>query len=114
MFVDFQGLSSEPPTPASLDNAGVDTNPGTEANQIGTRAGDGWEIRSTRPPGARAPSLGGLSPAREERGQKSALRDRLHGERGQSQCDRESNVIILGTKRRRTTKRGMRFVHPYR
>jgi hypothetical protein len=29
-FVGFQRLSSEPPTPALLDNAGVDTNPGTE------------------------------------------------------------------------------------
>lgn len=29
-FVDFQGLSSGPTTPASLDNAGVGTNPGTE------------------------------------------------------------------------------------
>ncbi len=29
-FVDFQGLSSGPATPASLDNAGVGTNPGTE------------------------------------------------------------------------------------
>src|SRR2546428_10642711 len=28
-FVDFQRLSSERPTPASLDNAGVGTNPGT-------------------------------------------------------------------------------------
>src|SRR5216683_4754157 len=28
-LVDFQGLRFEPPTPASLDNAGVDTNPGT-------------------------------------------------------------------------------------
>jgi len=28
-FVDFQGLSSEPATPASVDNAGVGTNPGT-------------------------------------------------------------------------------------
>ncbi len=32
-FVDFQGLSSEPPTPALLDNAGVGTNPGTEEEQ---------------------------------------------------------------------------------
>jgi hypothetical protein len=29
-FVDFQGLSSEPATPASLHNAGVGTNPDTE------------------------------------------------------------------------------------
>ena len=28
-FVDFQGLRFEPPTPASLDNAGVGTNPDT-------------------------------------------------------------------------------------
>ncbi len=28
-FVDFQGLSVGPATPALLDNAGVDTNPGT-------------------------------------------------------------------------------------
>jgi hypothetical protein len=33
-FVGFQGLSSEPPTPASLDNAGVGTNPGTEESQL--------------------------------------------------------------------------------
>src|SRR5258708_2117320 len=37
-FVDFQRLSFWPPTPALLDNAGVGTNPGTEAK---TRAGDG-------------------------------------------------------------------------
>src|SRR5207245_8685206 len=29
-FVDFQGLSAERTTPASLDDAGVGTNPGTE------------------------------------------------------------------------------------
>ncbi len=34
-FVDFQGLSSEPPTPASLDNAGVGTNPGNENDAAG-------------------------------------------------------------------------------
>ncbi len=32
-FVDFQGLSSEPTTPALLDNAGVGTNPGTNDGQ---------------------------------------------------------------------------------
>ena len=34
-FGDFQRLSSEPPTPALLDNAGVGTNPVTEENLIG-------------------------------------------------------------------------------
>ncbi len=34
-FVDFQGPSSERATPASLDNAGVATNPGTEEEQPG-------------------------------------------------------------------------------
>jgi len=33
-FVDFQGLSSEAPTPALLDNAGVDTDPGTAESPV--------------------------------------------------------------------------------
>ncbi len=37
-FVDFQGLSSGPTTPALLDNAGVGTNPGTEENSRGASA----------------------------------------------------------------------------
>ena len=58
-------------------------------------------------------SFSAISPAREERRHEPALRGRLYGERGQSQCDRESNVIILGTECHRTPKRGMRFVHPH-
>src|SRR6266853_2178553 len=34
-FVDFQRLSSGPTTPASLDNAGVGTNPGTDEDRLG-------------------------------------------------------------------------------
>jgi len=74
----------------------------------------GGELRSARPTSARAPLLGGISPAREERRHEPALRGGLDGERGQRQCDRESDVIILGTERRRAAKRGMRFVHPHR
>src|SRR5260370_30855600 len=33
-FVDFQGLSSGPPTPALLDNAGVGTIPATERRRL--------------------------------------------------------------------------------
>jgi hypothetical protein len=35
-FVDFQRLSSEPPTPALLDNAGLGTDPGAEEEPPGT------------------------------------------------------------------------------
>jgi len=38
-LVDFQGLSSERATPASLDNAGVGTNPGTEGGRTHPVAG---------------------------------------------------------------------------
>src|SRR5713226_7932143 len=51
-FADFQRLSSEPPTPALLDNAGVGTNPGTEENLPG-----GSDRRFPRP----------LQPARPSR-----------------------------------------------
>ena len=70
-------------------------------------------IRSARLTRARATSLGGFSPAREERRHEPALRGGLYGERGQRQRNREGDVIILGTERRRTAKRGMRFVHPH-
>src|SRR5438552_14309778 len=71
-------------------------------------------IHSARPTRAWAPALGGISPAREERRHEPALRTGLDGERGQCQGDRERDVIVLGTERRRTAKRGMGFVHPHR
>src|SRR5713226_1715378 len=52
-FIDSQRLSSEPPTPASLDNAGVDTNPGTEEDPACSQAGrialPRWPARSAAP-----------------------------------------------------------------
>src|SRR2546425_381832 len=43
-FVDFQGLSSEQSTPASLDDAGVGTNPGTARSRSGR-----WALRPSGP-----------------------------------------------------------------
>src|SRR5260370_21532311 len=75
---------------------------------------DEGRTRSARLTRARAPSLRGLSPAREERGHEPALGTGLDCERGQRQGDRESDVRIVGAEGCRTAKRGMRFVHPHR
>src|SRR5258708_20968774 len=79
---------------------------------------DGWresgEIRSARPTRARAPALGSISPAREERRHEPALRTGLDGERRQRERNRDRNVIVFGPERHRPATRGMRFVHPHR